>query len=530
MYSHVCTPIKNVQENKVKRSLELRGEVIVHRAQILPVLWGNLRCRPADVVFGSFCKGNSETSFKMPINVAMQEPGSWVVGEEAECSISTIDGIHITTERIDEVGDNFIRGQGDIECMTVQMEWVGSGTRDCHLNERVPRNNEHLLRRKEVQRRLSTAQDLKKNGDGGGDVRNAVDIEERGVRLGNVEDDSNIGRTITELAWHLRSNWVHLGVKQLRATRVNRSRLNSPSTLVAQDSKSEVGVEVGVVGRVATSGRSTDPVVVDGLVGVENSRNTLGGVNINVLDSDRVVFDTIGFHEGDVVVINGEGKEWTAGCGENAEPVALATLNVNDSEWNQRASDEATLAVNEARVWYRDNTTGEELIGPSRGKNVVPIREGDDRALVVDIIQMLQWVIGIVNRKDTTEAVAVLRGQVGVVPEVSGLARSAEFINKCSVRGNRTLIDKGGTVHVRSPGLEETMPMDRSTAPHKRVGQLIVGGDAHTISFLNENLGRGISTVDQDSISFKPVGRNPSIVDCEFEVTNCRKSIWDQCR
>ena len=67
---------------------------------------------------------------------------------------------------------------------------MGTGTRDRHLDERVPRNDEDLLRRKEVCRLLGTAQDLKKNRDSGRDVRDTVDIKERWVGLSNVENDS----------------------------------------------------------------------------------------------------------------------------------------------------------------------------------------------------------------------------------------------------------------------------------------------------------------------------------------------------
>ncbi len=103
------------------------------------------------------------------------------------------------------------------------MEWVSSGTGDGYLNERVPWNNEYLFRREEVQGSLSTAQDLKKNGNGGRDVRNAVDVEERGVRLSNVKNDSydrsvcspirrrmetltEIGGTVAEFVRVLRGN------------------------------------------------------------------------------------------------------------------------------------------------------------------------------------------------------------------------------------------------------------------------------------------------------------------------------------
>lgn len=45
-------------------------------------------------------------------------------------------------------------------------------------------------------------------------------------------------------------------------------------------------------------------------------------IDIDILDSDGIVLDAIGFHEGDVVIIDREGKEWTAGNGKDAQPEA----------------------------------------------------------------------------------------------------------------------------------------------------------------------------------------------------------------
>lgn len=60
----------------------------------------------------------------------------------------------------------------------------------------------------------------------------------------------------------------------------------------------------------------------------------MSSIDINVLNSDRVVLDTVSLDEGQVVIINGEGKEGTAGGGKDAEPVALATLDIDHSEGN----------------------------------------------------------------------------------------------------------------------------------------------------------------------------------------------------
>lgn len=56
---------------KVIQLLEFGVELVVRRAEILPVLWCNLRLGPADVLLGSLCESNRKTSFQMPIDMAM---------------------------------------------------------------------------------------------------------------------------------------------------------------------------------------------------------------------------------------------------------------------------------------------------------------------------------------------------------------------------------------------------------------------------------------------------------------------------
>lgn len=76
----------------------------------------------------------------------------------------------------------------------------------------------------------------------------------------------------------------------------------------------------------------------------------------------------------------------------------------------------------------------------------------------------------------TPKTITVLGRQMGVVPEakkttkynrsieeashlLSGLPSRGEVVDESSIRWNRTLIHESGTVHIGSPGLEESMPM-----------------------------------------------------------------------
>jgi len=123
--------------------------------------------RSSNIILWSFSKGNSKTSFQMPVNVTMQEPRSWVVGEESECSVSTINGVHITTKWVHEVEVHIVGWEDDIEGMTVQMEWMATITRNSHLDQTVLRKNEDLFRWKEILRRLGTTKDLEEDGNSG---------------------------------------------------------------------------------------------------------------------------------------------------------------------------------------------------------------------------------------------------------------------------------------------------------------------------------------------------------------------------
>jgi len=74
----------------------------------------------SDVVGGCLSENDGEASFQMPIDVAMQEPGTRISGEEPKRSIATVDRIDITTEWVDEVNIVIIRWAYNIERVTVQ--------------------------------------------------------------------------------------------------------------------------------------------------------------------------------------------------------------------------------------------------------------------------------------------------------------------------------------------------------------------------------------------------------------------------
>jgi len=91
---------------------------------------------------------------------------------------------------------------------------------------------------------------------------------------------------------------------------------------------------IWIVSCAAASRRCSDPVVIYWLVGVENRRDPLSSINIYVLNFDWIMFNAIGLHKCDVVVVDREGEKWPARQSKDTEPVTLAFFNVDYGKWN----------------------------------------------------------------------------------------------------------------------------------------------------------------------------------------------------
>lgn len=78
---------------------------------------------------------------------------------------------------------------------------------------------------------------------------------------------------------------------------------------------------------------------------------------------------------------------------------------------------------------------------------------------VIDIVQRRVGVVRVIDNEWASKTVAVLSGQVAMIPESTGLVHCGEVIEERIARGNRTLVDKGRTVSPVGTLLEEAMPM-----------------------------------------------------------------------
>jgi len=122
--------------------LEFGRKSVVVGAEFPPLFGDDLRLITSDVILGGFTHDDRETDFQMPVNVAMEDPWAWVVGEEADGSVATVDSHNITLDGILEVPGGTVGRLDDIERVTVKMERVSASTGDVNFDGLVARENE----------------------------------------------------------------------------------------------------------------------------------------------------------------------------------------------------------------------------------------------------------------------------------------------------------------------------------------------------------------------------------------------------
>jgi hypothetical protein len=84
--------------------------------------------------------------------------------------------------------------------------------------------------------------------------------------------------------------------------------------------------------------------------------------------------------------------------------------------------------------------------------------EGQGRT-VINVIKIFMRIVRIVHNKRAPQAIAVLCGNVGVVPERAGLIWYSEIVHKLLALRDGTLCHEGGAVCPVGRLLEYTVPM-----------------------------------------------------------------------
>jgi len=140
-----------------------RGKSIVRRAQVLPFLGDGVRSGDFRYVFS---KDESETKVKMPVNVTMQEPRTWVIGFEANGNVIawTANADYIPNDGIVVVVIRAVRTADNGEIMAVKMERMGSASNiqrwQAELNHAIGLEWEHTPFWKELLSHFLPTEDL----------------------------------------------------------------------------------------------------------------------------------------------------------------------------------------------------------------------------------------------------------------------------------------------------------------------------------------------------------------------------------
>jgi hypothetical protein len=217
---------------------------------------------------------------------------------------------------------------------SMQMERMGSSSsRSTHKNEfdgLVTRKRVYGTRRQEVLSILSTAQNLQENRDRRGLESNVVDKEFDGGKI-EIELERNDNVSITEG----RTSWSRWRIQRMEICQVELTartqRLVGGFLVGSTDITEDCRVDAIVKGGICSVVRlSTNPVIVDGLVGIENKGVSLGSENLHSIHSNRLSIHSVGLDNREIMTLNGEDIVWIAAQGYEAESVAFALLHRND--------------------------------------------------------------------------------------------------------------------------------------------------------------------------------------------------------
>lgn len=126
-------------------------------------------------------------------------------------------------------------------------------------------------------------------------------------------------------------------------------------------------------------------------------------------------------HYGQLVSINREAVERSTAHVQDPEPVPFARLDINDCERHLGAADKAARPVDytgvrggdgvsdvdesACKMWQLviSSESGDVLFSKLRSRVMVPVCQRDDSGVVVHVVQVLLWVIRIIDNQRTAE-------------------------------------------------------------------------------------------------------------------------------
>lgn len=432
-------------------------------AQSLAVLnVGGVDLQDAGHDLRSLDDGGGETSLEMPLDVAMEQPDSGVVGLEADGNVLlggdedsvTAGGIRgVDVARVGTRSGVVLASAAsdNLEDVTVEMEGVVTGivVVDDDLDPLVVLDDHGvgvLSVDLGVGREVAGGQGGVQGGDLGHDVGDVVegglvavvvqDVEGGGQgedlvgELGGLGDDGNKEGIVEGLV--LVSD---AGGGKGSCLAVDDGTLDLELELWGDNiehGRVHIGVQDEVLGGIGS--------------GLDEDRVTLSSSNGEASDDLTLDIDTVDLNDLHLVSVNVEVEHGKGGHVDDAETVGLAGNKVELG---------IGLLVDQSRLGDGLGTggveDGEVLLQHDLVLGVVPVSKGDGVLLVV-----LVGLVGVVDNQGATKTVDVLASVVTMDP-VGTVLLDGDGVSEVGAWGDGALGDHGGTIELGIAGLEETV-------------------------------------------------------------------------
>lgn len=425
---------------------------------------GGVNLQDAGHDLGCLNEGGGETSLEMPLDVAMEQPDTGVVGLEADGNVLLGgDEDSVTAGGVGAVNVARVRTRSgvvlasaasdNLEDVTVEMEGVVTGivVVDDDLNPLVVLDD-HGVGVLSVDLRVGREVTSSQGGVQGGNLGHDIgDVVEGGLVAVVVQDaeGGGQGEDLVRLLGGLGDDGDKEGIVEglvlvSGAVRSKRSSLAvDDGTLDLElelwgDNIEHGGVHVGV-----------DEEVLGGIgSGLDEDRVTLGSGDVEAGDGLALNINTVDLNDLHVVSVNVEVEHGKGRHVDDAETVGFAGDKVELG---------VGLLVNQSRLGDGLGTggveDGEVLLQHDLVLGVVPVSKGEGVLLVV-----LVGLVGVVDNQGSAETIDVLASVVTMDP-VGTVLLNGDGVGEVGAWGDGALGDHGGTIHLGVAGLEETVGM-----------------------------------------------------------------------
>lgn len=422
-----------------------------------------------------------ETGEEVPEDVAMEEPGTRVGGRESHDSSGRSNTSDITFNGVGSV--DFFRAVrlDEPEVVSMQMErmsFIVYTGREDDLNDLVSGEDERVFGDVEVVGTVGTLKNLDKSGSLRSEVGDVVDVP-LSFSSGDDKVKSDVDIWFRSSGSDQRTKvGFNEGVQfcTSRAKRHRGSGFFSWSSCVAQDGTREGRVLVQISGWVTADEWSVDPVVGHGLVRSHDDGIPLTSKHVDRVDGHGRCGIAVGFNDGHVVAVNGDGEDVSCRSVDDTETVAFALHNIDNVERNLGSALESSSTVECTTVGDRDNTSGDIASKQWDSCVVPPVTNLPDRVHVINIIEVFERILGVVNDQCSSESINILYTQLTVVPVGSDLIVDEWYLIRIAGLRRDRAGRHEGTSFVERIGCanEDSIEIEGGTTTHGGVIKTVV--------------------------------------------------------